>query len=327
MPADDKDPFMYRSQGGRLEIGSEEGDNMSAFVKVDGQLLCITRKNTRTVVMADDADPERTNPDIQHNVQHILPYGSDSKFVGKTLQQASIFFEEHSLPKIIDHNKGISIAFSFLNEITALDRSKNVYLDEESRINAALSKTPHVPSLPNLEQKVKNFVSNADHTCGLIMEMAHLFYPNVKGKGWELKLAGELKSPENDSFIEFVRSFQEFTTGIRRMRNKIEHPHGELKDDNFTIQNYKLTPMNTVSPPSIHYASKDFTYPETRVSVFMDSTVHNSLTIFEMLMAYLCNLYAKPFAGDKRIVVAVPEDKRQISERHVGFQYQILWTK
>lgn len=327
MSADDNDPFIYRSQGGRFEVGSEEGDNMSAFIKVGEQLLCITRKNTRTVLLADDVDPDRTNPNIQHNVQNILPYGSDNKFVGKTIQQASVLFKEHSLPTIIDYDKGKSISFSFLKEITALDKAKCEYVNEEAIINSNLSKSVHVPSLPNLEQKIKNFISNADHACGLVMEMANLFYPDVKGKGWESKLVGKLELSEQDHFIEFVKSFQEFTAGIRRMRNKIEHPYGELKDDIFNISNYKLTPKNVVALPLISYISKDFSYPEVQVSIFMDSTINNLLTIFELLMAYLCNLHAETFTGDKRVVVEIAEDKRQESEKHVRFQYQILWTK
>lgn len=327
MSTDNNDPFVYRSQGGRLEVGSEDGDNMSAFIRVGEQLLCITRKNTRTVLLADDVDPDRTNPNIQHSVQNILPHGSDSKFVGKTIQQASVLFKEHSLPTIIDYDKGKSISFSFLKEITALDKAKCEYVNEEAIINSNLSKSVHVPSLPNLEQKIKNFISNADHACGLVMEMANLFYPDVKGKGWESKLVGKLESPEQDHFIEFVKSFKEFTAGIRRMRNKIEHPYGELKDDIFNISNYKLTPKNVVALPLINYISKDFSYPEVQVSIFMDSTINNLLTIFELLMAYLCNLHAETFTGDKRVVVEIAEDRRQESEKHVRFQYQILWTK
>ena len=327
MSADDNDPFIYRYQGGRFEVGSEDGDNMSAFIKVGEQLLCITRKNTRTVLLADEVDPDRTNPNIQHNVQNILPHGSDSKFVGKTIQQASILFKEHSLPATISCDEGMSISFSFLKEITALDKAKCEYINEETVINSNLSKSSHVPSLPNLEQKIKNFISTADHACGLVMEMSHLFYPNVGGKGWESKLISELESLGQDHFIDFIKSFQEFTVGIRRTRNKIEHPHGELKDDNFNISNYKLTPKNTVALPLLSYTSKDFNYPEVQISIFMDSTIHNLLTVFELLMAYLCNLHAEPFTGDKRVVIEVPEDKRQESEKHVGFQYQILWTK
>ncbi|MCX6753240.1 MAG: hypothetical protein NTW62_02780 [Candidatus Nomurabacteria bacterium] len=327
MNQSDNDPFAYRSQGGAFNIGLEEGDNVSALIKVDENLFCVTRKNTRCMVMADDVDPERTNPNINHNIQHILPYGSDSELVGKTLQQANILFADHSLAQTINHNKGISTAFSFLKEITSLDKTKNDYVLEENGIKTNLSKNPQIPSLPNLEQKVKGFVLNADHACAHIMEMANLFYPDVKGKGWESKLIGKLDATSQDDFINFIKSFEAYTVGIRRMRNKIEHPHGELKDDLLNIENYKLTPENTISPPSIIYKSDVYNLPKIKISAFMESTITNLVNIFELLMAYLCNLHAEPFAGDKRVVVSVPEDKREESAKHVGFEYQILWTK
>lgn len=327
MNQSDNDPFAYRSQGGHFTVGSEDRDSMSAFVKVDDQLMCITRKNIRTVLMADMVDPERTNPNVNHNIQHVLPYGSDNEFVGRTFQQASILFEKHALPKSLDHNKGVSISLSFLKEITSLDKIKNDYLAEEDNIKTNLSKNSPIPSLPNLEQKVKGFISNTDHACGLIMEIANLFYSDVKGKGWESKLISKLDVESQDDFIKFIKSFETYTVGMRRMRNKIEHPYGELKDDLLNIENYKLTPNNTISTPSIVYESTVYNLPKIKVSGFMESTIINLVNIFELLMAYLCNLHAEPFADDKRVVVFIPEDKRQEPSKHVGFEYQILWTK
>jgi len=327
MNPSDNDQFAYRSQGGSFTVGSEEGDNMSAFVKVDDQLMCITRKNIQTVLMADTIDPQRTNSNIDHNVQHVLPYGSDNEFVGRTFQQASILFTEHALPKSVDHNKGVSISLSFLKEITSLDQIKNDYFREEDSIKTKLSKNTQLPSLPNLEQKVKGFISNTDHACGLIMEIANLFYPDVKGKGWESKLISKLNTESQDDFIKFIKSFETYTLGVRRMRNKIEHPYDELKDDVLNIENYKLTPDNTISPPSIIYESTAYNLPKIKVSAFMESTIINLVNIFESLLAYLCNLHAELFAGDKRVVISVPEEKREESAKHVGFEYQILWTK
>lgn len=327
MDTSDKDLFNYRSSGGHFNIGSEEGDNVSALVKFDDQLMCITRKNIRTILMADTIDPQRTNPEIDHNIQNILPYGSDNEFVGRTFQQASILFKENSLSERINHEKGISISFSFLKEITALEKTRNEYHSEENLITSNLSSNNHLPSLPNLEQKIKSFISNADHASALIMEMSNLFYTDVKGKGWESKLIDKLNSPEQDSFIDFVKKFKDFTEKLRTIRNKIEHPHGDLKGDVFIISNYKLTPLNTLDLPSIIYTGKEHNLPKTNISSFMNVTVSNLLTIFELLMVYLCNLHAKPFADDKRVVVEIPDDKREESAKHVGFTYQILWTK
>ncbi len=336
MNPSDNDPFKYRSQGGAFSVGSEEGDNMSALVKVDNQLLCITRKNIRMVLMADSVDPQRTNPNIDHNVQHILPYGSDNEFVGRTFQQASILFEEHSLRSNIDYNKGISISFSFLKEITALDKLKNEYTTEEKSINSDLSsqgKNPPIPALPNLEQKLKGFISNADHATGRIMELALLFYPTIKPadkhQTWEEQLYKIIKSElgEDTPFATFIFEFKEFTEKMRTIRNKIEHPYGKLKDDILLIENYKLTPANVLDVPSISFKGKEYNLPKMSIVAFMELTTANLLTIFELLMAYLCNQHAKPFAGEKRVVISVPEKERKESEKHVRFKYDIFWTK
>lgn len=303
---------------------------MSALVKVDEKLLCITRKNISTILLADNIDPNRTNPKIRHNVQHILPYGSDSEFVGKTLQLASILFKEHSLLKNIDCGKGVSIAFSFLKEITSLEKVRNEYIVEENAINSNVSSRDslsQIPSFPNLEQKVKGFVTNSDHAMKSIMEMTHLFYPAIIGKGWEGRLLQEVEStfPAQESFIEFIRQLKVFTELIRTIRNKIEHPHGELKEYILTIENYKLTPANTLHPPSVSFTGKEFNLPKMQVNNFMDSTVSNLLIIFELLMVHLSNLHAESFGEDKRIVVEVPENGRGEAEKHVRFRYEILW--
>ena len=299
---------------------------------VDDQLMCITRKNIRMVLMADSVDPQRTNPNIDHNVQHILPYGSDNEFVGRTFQQASFLFKEHTLPKSVDHNKGISISLSFLREITALDKLKDEYIAEEESITSSISsqgKSLQIPALPNLEQKVKGFISNTDHAMRSIMEITNLFYPDVKGKGWEELLCKTIKTElgDDDPFTIFIQTFKKFTEKTRTIRNKIEHPYGELRDDVFTVENYKLNLTNNIDLPSISYKGKEYNLSKMQIAVFMESTTLSLLTIFELLMVYLCNLHAEPFAGDKRIVVSVPEDRRQESEKHVGFKYEVLWTK
>lgn len=325
MNTNNNDPFAYRSQGGRYEIGSDETDTMSALVKVDDKLLCITRKNIRTVLMADSVDPDRTNPNIKHNVQHILPYGSDNEFVGRTFQQASILLERHTLNDNIDHNKGISISLGFLKEITELDKLKNEYIKEEENINSNISNPP-IPALPNLEQKVKGFISNTDHAIRSIMELTQLFYPDIKNKGWEEQLLKIIESSfgDKDPFTIFINTFKEFTEKIRKIRNTIEHPDNE---NILSIENYRLTSENILDVPSISFRGKEYTLPKMRITTFMESTTSNLLTIFELLMVYLCNLHAEPFADEKMVVVSVPKNRRKESEKHVGFKYEILWTK
>jgi len=327
MNSDKNDPFAYRSQGGRLEIGSGEGDHVSSMIKVDDRLMCITKNNIMEILIADNIDPERTNPEMNHIVQNILPYGSDNEFVGRIFQQADILFKKNSLKKEISCNKGINTSLSFLKEITSLDNLRKNYVKEEDEINSSIEKEPHAPNLPNLEQKVKGFILNTNHACGLIMEMSNIFFSDVKGRGWESKLITKLSPEDQKDFIKFIKSFKVHTIGLRRMRNKVEHPHSELKDDLFNITNYILNPDNTISPPTITYRGTEFNLSKTKVSMFMESTIINLVDMFESLMVYLCSLHAKSFAGDERVVVSVQKDKRRGSEKHIGFQYKIIWTK
>ena len=168
MTKENNDLFAWRSGGGRFEIGSKEDQGISALIKVDDMLLCLTKKNIYSIITADTIDPKRTNPNIRHSQQHILQYGSDSPFVGRTLQQANLLFEEHSLPKSIDINKGISIAFSFLNEIISLNNLKEEYAIEKKGEDFKFQGKPapdgsiHIPSILNLEQKTNKFISNAE---------------------------------------------------------------------------------------------------------------------------------------------------------------------
>lgn len=333
MNTTDNDPFAYRSQGGQFEVGSDETDTMSAFIKVDDQLMCITRKNIRTVLMADTIDPQRTNPNIDHNVQHVLPYGSDNEFVGRTFQQASLLFKEHALPKSIDCIKGVSISFSFLKELTALEKLKNEYAAEERNITSTVplqGSNPQIPGLPNLEQRVKSFIMTADMAKGLILDLVILFYSDVKPQKndllWEDKFLQKIAAVTNQQdFVNFITNFKQYTQTLRELSNWCRHPHDQKYS--ISIENYKLSPENILDVPSISFSSGTCTLPKMRVAAFIDSTTFNLLTIFELLTAYLCNLHAEPFAGDKRVVVSVPADKRKGSEKHVGFQYQILWTK
>lgn len=140
---------------------------------------------------------------------------------------------------------------------------------------------------------------------------------------WEDKFLQKIAAVTNQQdFVNFITNFKQYTQTLRELSNWCRHPHDQKYS--ISIENYKLSPENILDVPSISFSSGTCTLPKMRVAAFIDSTTFNLLTIFELLTAYLCNLHAEPFAADKRVVVSVPADKRKGSEKHVGFQYQIL---
>ncbi|MDD4290395.1 MAG: hypothetical protein PHH83_03945 [Patescibacteria group bacterium] len=332
MNTKDNNLFDWRSGAFRMEIGTQDNDPVSAFLKVNNKLFCLTRKNIHSIMTADTIDPEQTNPNIRHTQQNILPYGSDNRFVGGILQQANILFEEGALPKNITNPKAINIAFNFLNEILALNTLVEEYTSEEKQIDEFFNGNPRkdgsllIPSLPNLEQKIKKIISNADHSIFSIIELVQIFYPEIKTEGWIEQLFKKLKleKGENNQATIFINEFRDFIKIIRKIRNKIEHPRivGILN-----INNYKIEPSGILTKPTIYFESGNMSPLNIKTSEFVYTVVENLFQLFQLLMAHLCNIHAQPFADDKRIVDEIPPDKRRDEEKHVRFRYSILWTK
>jgi hypothetical protein len=329
----DNDPFAYRNHGGQFEIGGGEEQGISALIKTKDTFLVITKKSIYSTFLADQVDPERTNPKIpKHSQQKILAYGSDDSIVGRTLLQADALFKDHALPSEINSEKAINIALSFLKEMAVLHELTNKYSEEEkqknSLFNGQVSKDEslHLPSIHDIEQQTKTFLINGDHAARHIMELAQLFYPDIKNDKWTEQLVEKIKKEKGagDPSTKFAEVIGSQLWLIRNLRNAIEHPKAE---DRVKICDYTLTKLGHVKSPMISYANKETPLSEKLISKFMTNTTEILLVCFEVLMAYLCNIHAEPFAGDVRSVIEIPVTSRAPHETHVHFGYHIAWTR
>lgn len=338
MTTENNDPFESRNGGKRFEIGDAEDGGTSAMFSVGDSLLIVTKKSIYALRLADNIDPERTNPAIPDSKQKILAYGSDEPFVCRTLLQAHALLGGQGLPKTVDSKSGLSIGLNFLKEMTALHELVNDYVAEEEAITRSFNgrleedQSFHLPSIPKLEQKTKQFVNNADYSVRNMIELAQLFYPfitkNDKKKKmiWAEQLRQHLESERGISapITEFASNITPGLKVIRSLRNATEHitPGAELE-----IVDYSLTRDGHVKSPTILYNDTQNPLPSMPISKFMVDTLEYLHICFEELMAHLCNVHATPFAGDIRSVVEIPENERRPHEAHVRFCYHIEWTK
>lgn len=326
MNTENENSFDWRAGGFRMEMES----NVSSLIKVKDDLLCITKNDIRSIITADLIDPEKTNPDIRHSQQIISPHGSDNIFVGGILQQADELFKNYALPKDVNYQKGIDISFDFLIEILSLNSLIEEYTNSEKEINDKYDVKPkndgsiEIPSIKNLDQKVKEIITSADHSVLLIIELVRFFYPDIKNKNWCEQLSEKIKLQIGDNCQEliFINSFKSFIGLIRDIRNKIEHPD---ITDILIISNYKITPAGVVKP-TIYFKNNNNEIEES-ISKFSNSIVNNIFNIFQSLMAILCSINAKTFAGDRITVVEIPDKQRKDNEKHVRFKYEIILTK
>lgn len=327
----DKALFKWRDEGKKFDIGDEQDGGISSLITIGDILVCITRKNIYSILLADSVDPKRNNPSIPDSQQKVLSYGSDHAFVGRTLLQAKVLFEDHCLPNNIDNKKALVITFSFLHEICSLYEILTAYLKEENSIKETFNgkvggdQSLRVPSINNLEQRVKQFIINSDHATRCIMEITQLFYPDIKKDKWSVQLHEKIKAikEDGDSAGKFFKAMSIYMWQIRNLRNAVEHPTSE---DKVEISNYKLTESGKIRTPTILYNHPKTTLSEMSVSAFIEDSVENLITTFESMIAYLCDIHAQPFAHNPRRVVEIPKDKREPHEKNINFGYYINWS-
>ena len=329
---DNKDSFAHRTQGGRFTIGTNEDSGTRGFIEVDGDMLILTDKNLYKLKLPDSTDPNRKNPNIPASQQKIISYGSEDPIVGRTLQQAKTLFEQHALSDHVDTKKALSLAMAFLKEIISLTDLENEYKKIEQELNKSFNGelekdySLHIPTINDIEQRLKKFINGVNQSHKCIMGMAQLFYPDIPKEQWNTKLKEEIIKEFNKEHqcVLFLESVEDWIRLMRELRNEAEH---SLDSKKLTITNYELKDTGRVHPPTISFSHKDVPLPTERIIDFMSSSIENSLLCFELLMAHLCTIHAQTFTGDKRIVIEVPADKRESNMPFVRFRYDILWTK
>jgi len=96
-----KPPIPSRDRGGRFSINNPDDDTpIREMFELSGALLLITDKCTYQVRLADQIDPQRTNPKLPPNVQQkVFDHGVYSELLCRTLLQAKVLFRKYCSAK------------------------------------------------------------------------------------------------------------------------------------------------------------------------------------------------------------------------------------
>lgn len=322
-----------RDGGKRFNIGEEADGPTSNMITIGDDLFIVTRKSIQQLILADAIDPNRENQNIPDSQQKVLSYGSDEKLVGKTLIQADELFKDHSLPAYIKRSDALGLSFAFLKEMIVLNETKDAFIKAEQDIldsykgNLGADFSLRLPVMPNLEQRTKQFIYNADHSLRHIMNLARLFYPDIPiAKGWLDKLKEKLilENSTEHPCVLLTEWAREKIIPLRDVRNSIEHPK---PDDKVSYQNYKLQKEGNIKPPTMFYEKVNSPFPEVEISQFMIVTIEHLLIAFEGMMVRLCEIHAQPFADGTRYVVEIPEADRPEQNLHMCYRYDIRFPK
>lgn len=334
MDISEEEKFRRRSEGGIFQISNEEGDNMSAMISMDDEMLIVSRKGVHTFATEDSIDPNRTNSNVRRQKQTILPYGSDDPLIGRTLQQAEVLLGKNSpMQAKIDSMEAIRIALSFIQEMASLRNISREYSELEelknSQIKIDSDGALSLPSISDVKQQAKKFILGANHASRSIMDLAKLFYPDLRNdesKKWNVDLYERIykERGKSDQATVFMGQLSLKMWQLRDIRNAIEH---EKEDDKVIIRNYTQTAESKVRPPSIQYLNSKMPLNEMGLSQFMLETVEDLIIAFEMLMVHMCNNSSGNGHSPGDIIMGVtevPEETRGDHEKHVGFRYAMF---
>ena len=184
-------PIPNRDRGGTFKINNaDDGSPIREMFRLGDGLLLISEKCTYRMQVADQIDPNRTNPSLPHNVQQkLFDHGTSSELLCNTLP-AKVMFRKECQPNL-DLDKAMQFAFDALSELVSMDEAAQAFTAAEQAALEKARRSPSqdtslaLPSLGNIRTQCKTFIQKSDHFAVALMGIIRLFYPDQGRMNWE----------------------------------------------------------------------------------------------------------------------------------------------
>jgi hypothetical protein len=302
------------------EIGTIDEGPVESMVVIDDSLFFIKRNAIYAVQTADQIDHARTNIALPKAItRQVFAVGSESEIVGKILLTGiSLLAKGHHVREGVDTQRALSVALDALT--TVLTTRAMAFEFEAVQTKACEKAAAHPeqqPFLGDAKARCKAFAQQADHAVGALLDIVHLFYPEINNAPWEaLRDKMRLELGDEDAFLKFLDGATPFFKLIRNTRNCLDHRN--LKG--VTVKDFEVQSDGTVHPPTIEIDFRGSQHPMIAVYAFMDGVIVSLTNCFEMMLAHLCNINTRQPAPMFPIYIdTLPEGRRRW--KHVRFYY------
>jgi hypothetical protein len=166
------------------------------------------------------------------------------------LLQAKVMFRKEF--QSVDIDRAMQLSFDALGDLISAQEANQTFNSAEQtaiakakaleRKDASLT----IPAVGNVRGHCKTFMQKADHFAASLLAIVRLFYPDMKGNGWE-DFHKMVKSQygENDPFYKVTELTIPVLLLIRNARNCLDHHNlpGVKTSD------FELLPDGTIAPP------------------------------------------------------------------------------
>lgn len=321
---DNKRPVdLIRDRGGSADIGTSEDGAIMEMENIAGRLLIIKERSVYELIMADDIDPKRENPNLTPTSHRlVVSLGTQSEIFSRTFLQAKRLFRSEYLPTTIDVPQTLWLTLELVQEIAALDKEINEFIAAENKASAdyedrKVKKLDHAtPAIPDIKTRCKTIFQKADQAYQAQLALLRIFYPDFSKQSFYSNFLDFIKTKygEQDQFTKFMTEILPFIMLVRNIRNCLDHRRTETE-----IKDFELQANSNIISPTIEVNYLESKLPRMSLSQFLPSVTENLVTIFENMIAFLT---AKNLKSDRIMpgeIRVIPEDKR--INKHIKYAY------
>ena len=312
-----------RESAGSMNITVPGDDSeITGMLTLGDSLYVVKRKGIYQIKMADQIDPERTNPNIPNTVQRLAAFGSDEEFIGKILLTAHGLLGKGHISPHIDATAAMLHAAEITKNVAEMRILSDRFASEEQGIvdkfegRIGKDRSVVLPSMVNVDIRIREFIQKADHALQKLFDLTKLFYPDLGSGGWESlknRIEGESRI---DNFDQFLGGATPFLRMIRNARNAVEHERPEMK---LIVSDFALNSQNQLVPPLVQLVHPKTPLDSTPIRGVMSSSCATVVDIVELMIVFLCARHVDP-SGDFPIgVIEIPIDRRFNPSVRYGF--------
>jgi hypothetical protein len=318
---------LQRDGGVFMNVGSPDDlSPITSMIVIGKKMHAVKANSIFEVRLADDIDPDRTNPSVPNTQQKILSVGSDSEVVGRILLTANALFKTTYLPKSIDCDEALRLSFEALKDIVAMGEiGDSLRQDEQASLisladNRKVDGSVLLPSLKNLLQRCSEFIQKADHSLAKLYSIIQIFYPKARKPYFEgfsetlIALYGG-----TDPFAQGVRHALPFLKFVRDTRNCVEHPK---QDHRIIVKDFSFDPSGKVLAPTIEVVHARSPQGAVSISSLAQEMNEAIIDVVESMFSGLCSKHVASTEGFPFEVIVLPEPMRR--EKFVRYSYGLI---
>lgn len=293
----DKEAEMKRrSSGMTTSLDLEEGDAIESIISLGKRAIVLSRKSTYSLRSADALDPEIKHANVPWERCFVLPYGTNSDIVARTVIHIYETAKRAGFPQELVEQLQ-SISFDILMCFASMKAVKERLDDQTSEILASIKHRAQevdtiealgpIPNIPLLAVEIRSFIFEAKRSLNNMTKLFDVFLGMrvPDGHFHKLRNRAERKFGKDHQVTELLQRSTNWIEQVVDFRNLIEHPKAQK---NIEIINFSLSPTRSIFAPQMKVNDEKYRHMEPiDVSAFTTAYVESTLTIFEEFTACL----------------------------------------